>query len=172
MRIEGCSNGALDFTGATASGSRITGWITASSGEAVKGTPSSSVQLDVALRGGIALGATPSCPSIASATEIELPNRWYTILVTTKVTGSAEIKKIKAAAAGSILVLIFTAGAKMVDGENLKLKEGLHRHGGRHDDPRLRRDQLVRDRPQGAPTDDAARQIPPAWSAKTLFPSK
>jgi len=123
VRIEGCSNGALDFTSATASGSRITGWITASSGEAIKGTPSSSVQLDIQLRGGIALGVTPSCPSIASATEIELPNRWYTIPVTTKVTGTAEIKKIKAAAAGSILVLIFTSTAKLIDGENLKLKE-------------------------------------------------
>ena len=121
VRIEGCSNGALDFTSATASGSRIGGWIAASSGEAIKGSPSSSVQLDIVLRGGISLGATPSCPTVASATEIEVPNLWFSRHLTTKISGTAEIKKVKVAAAGTLLTMIFTSTAKVVDGENLKL---------------------------------------------------
>lgn len=40
-----------------------------------------------------------------------------------KVSGTAEIKKITATAAGHVIVLVFLSTAKLVDGENLKLKE-------------------------------------------------
>lgn len=42
-----------------------------------------------------------------------------------KITGTAEIKKINATYDGHMIVLKFAEGAKMVDGENLKLKEGM-----------------------------------------------
>ncbi|MBS1863009.1 MAG: hypothetical protein JSS68_15010 [Actinobacteria bacterium] len=41
-----------------------------------------------------------------------------------KVTGTEEIKKITATYPGHVVTLIFASTAKMVDGENLKLKEG------------------------------------------------
>jgi hypothetical protein len=53
---------------------------------------------------------------IASANTITLPNGRVI-----KVTGTTEIKKIVAAAAGTIVILYFAASCKLVKGENLKI---------------------------------------------------
>lgn len=53
---------------------------------------------------------------VASAENVTLPNGSVI-----KLTGAAEVKKIAPAAAGTVVVLIITATAKLVDGENLKL---------------------------------------------------
>lgn len=42
-----------------------------------------------------------------------------------KVTGNTEIKKITAAADGTVVTLVFTGTPKVVDGENLKLSANL-----------------------------------------------
>lgn len=53
---------------------------------------------------------------VASAESVTLPGA-----ALVKVTGSTEVKKITAAAAGTKVTLLIAATAKLVDGENLKL---------------------------------------------------
>lgn len=53
---------------------------------------------------------------VASAENLTLPNG-----AVVKLTGAAEVKKITPATQGTVVVLIITGTAKLVDGENLKL---------------------------------------------------
>lgn len=122
VRVEGCTNGAYDFTSASGSNSRITGWANGALGSARVGNPSASIVWDVKLTGGIGFGAGGSLNEFAAAEELELPTSSMVIgrHITVKVTGGAEIKKWKnPPPAQTEVTLIFTNVAKMVDGNNL-----------------------------------------------------
>lgn len=118
--VEGSNFGTaamFKFTNASAgSGSQISA-TNNETGLTVSGTPSGNIKWDIRLRGGATYGAAFVTPTEASATEMEFEN-----LSACKVSGTAEIKKIKASQPGQVLTLIFTSTAKPVDGENLKLK--------------------------------------------------
>jgi hypothetical protein len=124
VRVEGCINGAFDFTSQSASGSRITGWCDGASGTAITGSPSNAIMWDVQIRGGMQFGGTGGPNEIAAANEIEMPTgmRWLGKPMVVRVTGATEIKKFKTLPPqGSRVVLIFTSTAKITDGENLVL---------------------------------------------------
>jgi len=59
---------------------------------------------------------TGGLSEVASAENLTLPNGSVV-----KVNGAAEVKKIAPAAPGTVVVLIITGTAKLLDGENLKL---------------------------------------------------
>jgi Pectate lyase superfamily protein len=71
------------------------------------------------LRGETLMGEPPPRASVASAAEIAIDSNARAV----KVTGVAEVKKIKPTFAGHTVALIFTSTAKLVKGENLKIKE-------------------------------------------------
>jgi hypothetical protein len=78
---------------------------------------STNIAIEPILRGSTKIGEPPGANTIASANELTLTsnNRFFAI------SGTTEVKKIKATYAGHIVTLRFTSTAKIVDGENLKL---------------------------------------------------
>lgn len=82
------------------------------------GSWSGNIEIRPILRGSTTIGTPPGPNSIASAEEITLTsnNKFFTI------TGTVEIKKIKATYAGHVVALKFSSTAKLVSGNNLKFE--------------------------------------------------
>lgn len=129
VRVENCTNGAFILGAAGTGNCRVSGWCNGTEGEAVKGSTGSSRVFDLKISGGMQFGGAPLLlAELAAANELELPanNRVIGRPYPIKITGATEIKKMKVVPpAGSILVLLFTSTAKVVDGENLKLAGNL-----------------------------------------------
>ena len=86
------------------------------------GSFSEGIKVRPNCRGTFKMGEPPTMVSVASANEITLG----TARSSFKLTGTAEVKKIKATYAEHEVTLITTSEAKLIDGENLKLKEAFN----------------------------------------------
>lgn len=82
------------------------------------GSFSEHMVVNANLRGTTTIGEGPAPSSVASAAEITIDSNQPVV----KITGVAEIKKVKAQGP-RVVTLVFTSTAKLVAGENLKIKE-------------------------------------------------